>query len=51
MRILGMTPPELLVMLVTCCIPALVLYWVVRLAVKHGVKDAFKDLGSDKEAQ
>lgn len=44
MRILGMTAPELIVMLVTCLIPILVLYWTIRFAVKHGVKDALDDL-------
>ena len=50
MRILGMTPPELIVMLGTCLIPILVLYWAVRFAVKHGVKDALKDLEKGGEA-
>ena len=45
MRILGMTAPELLVALAALCAPALILYWVVRLAVKHGIKDAFKERG------
>lgn len=47
MRILGMTPPELVVMFGTCLIPILVLYWTVRFAVKHGMKDALKDLDKD----
>lgn len=47
MRILGMTAPELLVMLATCCIPVLVLYWVIRLAVRHGVRDALGERGED----
>lgn len=49
MRILGMTAPEVLVMLTVYCIPLLVLYWVVRFAVKHGMKDALKDLGKGDE--
>lgn len=40
MRILGMTPPEILVMLATRLIPILILYWTIRFAVKHGVRDA-----------
>lgn len=47
MRILGMTPPELVVMLGTCLIPILVLYWTVRFAVKHGIEEAFDKLKKD----
>lgn len=47
MRILGMTPPELIVMLGTCLIPILVLYWTVRFAVKHGMKDALQERGEE----
>lgn len=47
MRILGMTAPEALVMLAVYCIPLIVLYWVIRFAVKHGVKEALKDLNKD----
>lgn len=50
MRVLGMTPPELLVVIATCCIPVLILYWTVRFAVKHGVKDALEDHEKDDKA-
>ena len=43
MRILGMGIPELFVILATCAIPILVLYWVIRFAVKHGIKDALQE--------
>lgn len=49
MRILGMTPPELLVIAANLLIPILILYWVIRFAVKHGMRDALRDHGEDNE--
>lgn len=47
MRILGMTPSELLVMACVYCIPAIILcllvYLTVRLAVRHELKRTRKD--------
>ena len=55
MTILGMTAPELVVIAATYAIPILVLYWVIRFAVKHGVKDALaersKDGGQEKHVR
>lgn len=50
MRILGMTAPELIVMAATCAIPVLVLYWVIRFAVKHGIKDALAEQSKKEES-
>lgn len=39
-----MTAPQLLVIAASFLIPVLVAYWVIRFAVKHGVKDALEDM-------
>lgn len=43
MMILGMTASQLVTMAAIYAIPALVLYWVIRFAVKHGIKDALTE--------
>lgn len=35
-------PLHLLVLLLYLAIPALILYWIVRLAVRHGMRDSRK---------
>lgn len=49
MRILGMTIPELFVILATYAIPILILYWVIRFAVKHVIKDALQERERDEK--
>ncbi len=55
MTILGMTAPQLIMMAALYAIPVLVLYWIVRFAVKHGMKDALAEMskseGQEKDAR
>jgi hypothetical protein len=34
--------PHILIILLYLAIPALILYWIVRLAVRHGMRDSRK---------
>ena len=50
--VVGMAPHplELLYLLVLLVVPALILYFVIRLAVGHGVVDANRGLGRGRDA-
>ena len=37
-----MLMPHILITLLYLAIPALILYWIVRLAVRHGMRDSRK---------
>ena len=50
--VVGMAPHplELLYLLVLLVVPALILYCVIRLAVRHGVMDANRRLGRGRDS-
>ncbi|MEO6018677.1 MAG: hypothetical protein ABIP45_00320 [Knoellia sp.] len=47
---MALHPLELLSLLVLMIVPALVLYFVIRLAVRHGVMDANRRLGPGQDS-
>lgn len=48
MRILGMTALEDLAILAAYLVLVLALYWTVRFAVKHGIKDALDERAEEE---
>ena len=47
---MALNPLELIYLLVLIIVPALVLYFVIRLGVRHGVMDANRRLRSGPES-
>lgn len=47
---MALNPLELIYLLILINVPALVLYFVVRLGVRHGVMDANRRLRSEPES-